>query len=408
MTIQLDADGTVTNPEGFQVGTATCGLKSSGNPDLMLLHSKQSCTAAGMFTTNQVVGAPVTLNRETLKSNTKNMRAIVANSGIANACTGNHGLNNAIEMQNIASKSLQCKPNEVLVLSTGVIGVQLPMEKIDKGIRKASSNLSITGGYNGAEAIMTTDTNPKHCAVEINLPSGTVTIGGIAKGAGMVHPNMATMLACITTDALVPASILRSTLKTAVNNSFNKISIEGDTSTSDSVLILANGLSGISCAQGDSRKAFSDALISLSTNLAKQIVRDGEGVNKFVTVHVSGAPSIKEAHIVANSIATSPLVKTAFAGGDPNWGRIIVAAGKSGVRFDSSKTQLWIGSKIEDELQLVEQATPCDYDESIAQHIFSQPEFYIHLDLGNGKSEISVWTGDLTEEYVRINSDYRT
>ena len=259
-----------------------------------------------------------------------------------------------------------------------------------------------------ALAIMTTDTNPKHCAVEINLPSGTVTIGGIAKGAGMVHPNMATMLACLTTDALVPASILRSTLKTAVNNSFNKISIDGDTSTSDSVLILANGLSGISCAQGDSRKAFTDALISLSTNLAKQIVRDGEGVNKFVTVHVSGAPSIKEAHIVANSIATSPLVKTAFAGGDPNWGRIIVAAGKSGVRFDSSKTQLWIGSKIEDELQLVEQATPCDYDESIAQHIFSQPEFYIHLDLGNGKSEISVWTGDLTEEYVRINSDYRT
>ena len=259
MTIKLDADGTVTNPEGFQVGTATCGLKSSGNPDLMLLHSKQSCTAAGMFTTNQVVGAPVTLNRETLKSNTKNMRAIVANSGIANACTGNHGLNNAIEMQNIASKSLQCKPNEVLVLSTGVIGVQLPMEKIDKGIRQASSNLSINGGYNGAEAIMTTDTNPKHCAVEINLPSGTVTIGGIAKGAGMVHPNMATMLACLTTDALVPASILRSTLKTAVNNSFNKISIDGDTSTSDSVLILANGLSGISCAQGDSRKAFTDA-----------------------------------------------------------------------------------------------------------------------------------------------------
>ena len=212
MTIKLDADGTVTNPEGFQVGTATCGLKSSGNPDLMLLHSTNNCAAAGMFTTNQVVGAPVTLNRETLKSNTTNMRAIVANSGIANACTGKHGLNNAIEMQNIASKSLQCNPNQVLVLSTGVIGVQLPMEKIGKGIRTASSNLSHNSGYNGAEAIMTTDTNPKYCAVEIKLPTGTVTIGGIAKGAGMVHPNMATMLACITTDAQVPASILHLSL----------------------------------------------------------------------------------------------------------------------------------------------------------------------------------------------------
>tara|TARA_B100001964_G_scaffold244410_1_gene325791 strand:- start:4407 stop:5633 length:1227 start_codon:yes stop_codon:yes gene_type:complete len=408
MTIKLNADGTVTNPQGFQVGTATCGIKASGNPDLMLLHSTENCAVAGMFTTNQVVGAPVTLNRETLKSNTTNMRAIVANSGIANACTGTQGLNNAIEMQNIASKSLQCNLNQVLVLSTGVIGIQLPMKKIGKGIRTASSNLSHNSGYNGAEAIMTTDTNPKHCAVDIKLPTGTVTIGGIAKGAGMVHPNMATMLACITTDAQVPAPILHSALKTAVNKSFNRISIDGDTSTSDSVLIMANGSSGISCAQGDSRKAFTAALICLSTNLAKQIVRDGEGVNKFVTVHVSGAPSVKAAHIVANSVATSPLVKTAFAGSDPNWGRIIVAAGKSGVQFDSGKTQLWIGSRLEDELQLVKQATPCDYDENVAQYIFSQPEFYVHLDLGNGESEISVWTGDLTEEYVRINSDYRT
>ena len=282
------------------------------------------------------------------------------------------------------------------------------MKKIDKGIRTASSNLSHNSGYNGAEAIMTTDTNPKYCALEVKLPTGTFTIGGIAKGAGMVHPNMATMLACITTDAKVPDSILRSSLITAVNKSFNRISIDGDTSTSDSVLIMANSASGISCEQGDYRKAFTTALTCLATNLAKQIVRDGEGVNKFVTIHVSGAPNVKAAHIIANSIATSPLVKTAFAGSDPNWGRIVVAAGKSGVQFDPSKTQLWIGSKIEDELQLVKKSTPCDYDEAVAQRIFSQPEFYVHLDLGNGKSEISVWTGDLTEEYVRINSDYRT
>jgi glutamate N-acetyltransferase/amino-acid N-acetyltransferase len=408
MTIILDADGTVTNPQGFQVGTATCGIKSSGNLDLMLLHSTQNCTAAGMFTTNQVVGAPVTVNRETLTSNSTNIRAIVANSGIANACTGSQGLNNAIKMQDITSKSLNCDPNQVLVLSTGVIGIQLPMKQIDKGIRTASSNLSHNSGCDGAEAIMTTDTNPKYCALEVELPTGTFTIGGIAKGAGMVHPNMATMLACITTDAKVPESILRSSLITAVNKSFNRISIDGDTSTSDSVLIMANSVSGISCEQGNYRKAFTTALTCLATNLAKQIVRDGEGVNKFVTIHVSGAPSVKAAHIIANSIATSPLVKTAFAGSDPNWGRIVVAAGKSGVQFDPSKTQLWIGSKIEDELQLVKKATPCDYDEDVAQRIFSQPEFHVHLDLGNGKSEISVWTGDLTEEYVRINSDYRT
>ena len=406
--MKLDFDGTVTSPRGFQVGTATCGIKASGNPDLMLLHSTHDCTAAGMFTTNQVVGAPVTLNRETLEVNSTTIRAIVANSGIANACTGKHGLKNAMEMQNLSGKSLNCDPKQIMVLSTGVIGVQLPMEQIDKGIRTAASNLKLEGGYAGAEAIMTTDTNPKYCAVEVKLPTGTFTIGGIAKGAGMVHPNMATMLACITTDAEVPVSILRSSLRTAVNKSFNRISIDGDTSPSDSVLIIANSASGISCSQEKSRKAFTAALTCLATNLAKQIVRDGEGVNKFVTVHVSGAPNIKAAHIVANSIVTSPLVKTAFAGSDPNWGRIVVAAGKSGVHFDLDKTQLWIGSRIEDELQLVKNATPCDYDENIAQQIFSQPEFYVHLDLGNGKSEISVWTGDLTEEYVRINSDYRT
>ena len=406
--MRLDFDGTVTSPQGFQVGTATCGIKTSGNSDLMLLHSTHNGNPAGMFTTNQVVGAPVTLDRETLEVNSTTIRAIVANSGIANACTGKQGLKNAIAMQNLASKSLHCDPKQVLVLSTGVIGVQLPMEKIDKGISTAASNLNLEGGYAGAEAIMTTDTNPKLFAVEIKLPTGTVTIGGIAKGAGMVHPNMATMLACITTDAEVPVSILRKSLRTAVNKSFNRISIDGDTSTSDSVLIMANSASGISCAQGESRKAFTTALTCLATNLAKQIVKDGEGVNKFVTVHVSGAASIKAAHVVANSIATSPLVKTAFAGSDPNWGRILAAAGKSGIHFDLSETQLWIGSRIEDELQLVKKATSCDYDEDIAQQIFSQPEFYVHLDLGNGTSEISVWTGDLTEEYVRINSDYRT
>ncbi len=400
--------GSVTTPDGFTTGVATCGLKESGRPDLMLLYSERDCTVAGMFTRNQVVGAPVTLNRETLAANSERVRAIATNSGIANACTGAPGLQNARRMQSLVATALRCRPEQVLVLSTGVIGVQLPMAKISAGLTAAAADRQPDGGPAAARAIMTTDTRPKHLAVRFELPDGNVTIGGIAKGSGMIHPNMATMLAFLTTDAVVPAKSLRALLKSAVDKSFNRISIDGDTSTSDTVLLLANGVSGLSCSRGAARAAFSAALTHLATGLAHLVVRDGEGVTKFVSIRVSGARTKADAHRVANTIATSPLVKTAFAGSDPNWGRIIAASGRAGVRFDLQRAALWIGASDHETLQLVARGTPCDYKESDAAQIFAGSDFSVHLDLGCGDAETTVWTGDLTHEYVSINADYRT
>jgi glutamate N-acetyltransferase/amino-acid N-acetyltransferase len=400
--------GSVTTPDGFTTGVATCGLKESGRPDLMLLHSERDCTVAGMFTRNQVVGAPVTLNRETLAANSERVRAIATNSGIANACTGAPGLQNARRMQSLVATALRCRPEQVLVLSTGVIGVQLPMAKISAGLTAAAADRQPDGGPAAARAIMTTDTRPKHLAVRFELPDGNVTIGGIAKGSGMIHPNMATMLAFLTTDAVVPAKSLRALLKSAVDKSFNRISIDGDTSTSDTVLLLANGVSGLSCSRGAARAAFSAALTHLATGLAHLVVRDGEGVTKFVSIRVSGARTKADAHRVANTIATSPLVKTAFAGSDPNWGRIIAAAGRAGVRFDLQRAALWIGASKRETLQLVARGAPCDYQESEAAQMFAGSDFSVHLDLGCGDAETTVWTGDLTREYVSINADYRT
>ena len=400
--------GGVTSPEGFSAGVANCGMKRSGQPDLMLLHSERDCTAAGMFTRNQVVGATVTLNQETLAVNDSRVRAIATNSGIANVCTGVLGMKNARRMQSLAATALRCQARQVLVLSTGVIGVQLPMEQIRAGLRAAAADTQPDGGRAAARAIMTTDTRPKHLAARINLPSGSVTIGAMVKGSGMIHPNMATMLAFLTTDALMPATTLRALLKPAVDRSFNRITIDGDTSTSDTVLLLANGASGISCARGESRETFVVALTSLATELAQLVVRDGEGVNKFVTIRVSGARTEADSHRVANTIATSPLVKTAFAGSDPNWGRIMAAAGRAGVRFDLQRAALWIGASTSEPLQLMEHGAPCDYHESDAAQIFAGSDFNVHLDLGCGRAETTVWTGDLTHEYVNINADYRS
>ena len=407
--MELMENGSITSPQGFTVGVATCGIKASRQPDLMLLHSHRDCTAAGMFTRNQVVGAPITLNRETLTANSKSVRVIATNAGIANVCTGTPGLQNARRMQSLAATALNCQPEQVLVLSTGLIGVQLPMEKISAGIRTAAANPQPNGGPAAARAIMTTDTIPKHLAARIYTPSGKVTIGAIVKGSGMIHPNMATMLALLTTDAVIPATTLRALLKPAVDVSFNRISVDGDTSTSDAVLLLANGASGISCARGEARASFEAALNHLTRELAKQVVQDGEGVSKLVSIRVSGAQKIVDAHRVANTIATSPLVKTMFAGSDPNWGRIMAAAGRAGVRFDPQRTNLWIANNNQRQyLQLVERGEPCDYNENEAVQIFLSADFEIHLDLGCGQKETTVWTGDLTHEYVSINTDYRT
>ena len=406
--MKLMKNGSITSPLGYTVGIATCGLKVSAQPDLMLLHSTHDCTAAALFTRNQVVGAPITLDRETLANNNKTVRAVAINSGIANVCTGALGLQNARNMQSMTATALHCQPDQVLVLSTGLIGVQLPMEKLSAGIRTAAAKPQSNEGPAAARAIMTTDTLPKHLAIRIHTPKGKVTIGAIVKGSGMIHPNMATMLALITTDAKIPATNLRSLLKPAVDASFNRISIDGDTSTSDAVLLLANGTSGISCARGESRQSFEEALNHLVTQLAKQVVKDGEGVSKLVSIRVSGARKRVDAHRVANTIATSPLVKTMLAGSDPNWGRVMAAAGRSGVHFDPLHTKLWIGTDQRKYLQLVEHGAACDYNEPDAVRILSSTDFEIHLDLGCGQKETTVWTGDLTREYVSINTDYRT
>jgi glutamate N-acetyltransferase/amino-acid N-acetyltransferase len=406
--IEIDWQGTATSPLGYTAGVAACGLKESGSLDLGLLYSGRDCTAAGAFTQNKVAAAPVILDRQTLAANSTAIRGIVANAGIANACTGEQGFSAAQAMQQASAESFGCRSEQFLVLSTGVIGVQLPLSKVRAGLRIAKDKLAPKRGLALAQAIMTTDTRPKHLAVKLQYPDGIITIGGMAKGAGMIHPDMATMLAVMTTDAEILAATLQNLLAPAIDRSFNSISIDGDTSTNDTVLLLANGASGVRLDDPNRLEYFIQGLEIVSVELAKMIVRDGEGVSKFVTIWVSGARSSEEAKLAAQTIATSPLVKTALAGSDPNWGRILAAAGRSGVDFDQNCLILWIGNPNTLPLQLVAGGMPTGYSESQAATIFSRSEITIHLDLGQGKSESTVWTGDLTHDYITINSDYRT
>lgn len=408
--------GTVTNPKGFTAVAHAANLKKENQLDLALVYSEYDCSCTAVFTKNQVVAAPVIVDRETIAANPVGIRAVVANAKNANACTGEPGLANARLTQQIAARELGIEPNQVLVLSTGVIGMQLPMDKIEAGIvtavaeiqRKDAKNAKEKGGLEAARAIMTTDTRPKHLAVSVELPGGTVTIGGMAKGAGMIHPDMATMLAVITTDAQIAPDVLNGLLQTAVDLSFNRISIDGDTSTNDTVLLLANGASATAVDDAESITIFTEALTHLCQQLAQMIVRDGEGATKFVEIQVNGLPTNKEAHQIANTIAISPLVKTAFAGSDANWGRLLMAAGRAGVPFDQADVNLWIGIQEAAELQLVAKGTPTDYLEKDAAHIFAQSEFKILLQVGTGGSTAVVWTCDLSHEYVSINADYRT
>lgn len=406
MSVSKIEQGGVTSPAGFVAGTAAAAIKKPGWPDVALVVSKRPSTAAAMFTQNQVVAAPVIVDRETIAQNAHHIRAVVANAGNANACTGQPGLANARAMQQITAASLNCDPAQILVLSTGVIGVQLPMDRLVPGIRQAAQGLDAANGQAAAEAIMTTDTRPKQTAVSVQLSGGVVTIGGMAKGSGMIHPNMATMLAVLTTDASIEAEQLQGMLVTAVDLSFNRISVDGDTSTNDTVLLLANGVSNVTLANQTDATLFEQALTQVCRYLAHQIVRDGEGATKFVTLHVSGAASNNDAHRIAETIATSPLVKTAFAGSDANWGRILAAAGRAGIPFDQHQVSLYIEG--ENKLQLVANGTPTNYAEAAAAAIFAQAEFAIYLDLNSGPGQATLWTTDLSHDYVSINADYRT
>jgi glutamate N-acetyltransferase / amino-acid N-acetyltransferase len=411
-------DGTVATPQGFRATAVSAHIKYPDRPDLALIVSKRPCAAAGLFTTNQVAAAPVVVDRETLKSNDSHIRAMLINSGNANAATGQVGLEDARASQRLVAGALGCAADEVLVMSTGVIGVPLPMERLAAGIAVAGEEVNRgeaesaeegeAGGLAVARAIMTTDTRPKHLAVRAHLTGGAVTIGGMAKGAGMIHPNMATMLSLITTDAAIAPDVLRGLLETAVAHSFNRISIDGDTSTNDTVLLLANGASGVAVDDLTSRVAFSEALNWLCAQLARMIVKDGEGATKFVEIQVCGAQSRADAHAIANTIATSPLVKTAFAGSDPNWGRILAAAGRAGVFFDQHRVSLSIGTHQPDELTLLRWGDVMNYREEDAAAIFARPELRIRLELGAGDADETVWTCDLSHDYVSINADYRT
>ncbi len=396
-------DFSVATPRGFLTGTARCGLKKAGD-DLAIVFSEYPAVAAAVFTKNLVQAAPVLLSKAHLKSGSH--RAFVVNSGCANACTGEPGMDDARQTAQIVAEYFHCDEREVLVASTGVIGVRLDMNKLVSGLRTATAALSRENGSEVAKAIMTTDTRPKRAVRTIRLGGRRVTIAGVAKGAGMIHPNMATMLSLVTTDASISKAALQSSLNRAVNLSFNRVTIDGDTSTNDTLAVFANGAAGndkIDNTRHPDFETFLKALTDVCQELAIQVARDGEGARKLIVIKVRRAPSEKDAHRIAETIATSPLVKTAIAGQDANWGRILAAAGRSGVRFDISKVSIRIGN-----LAVARQGRGLLFDESKALEILRRDEVVITVDLNQGEAEVTEWTCDLTEDYIRINADYRS
>lgn len=404
---------------GFDAAGIAAGIKKNGAPDLALVASSIPCRAAGIFTRNAFPAAPVTYDQRVLAFNGEGIHGVLINAGCANACTGVPGDANARLTAELAEAAMGASDHSILVMSTGVIGVQLPMERFTASVPQLVNALAPEGWSAAAQAIMTTDTRPKLATRCVTIAGCEVHVTGIAKGAGMIHPDMATMLSVIATDVAITSPLLDRALRAAAENSFNRISIDGDTSTNDTVLLLANGASGApeiseeDAEEGSPWSIFLAALTDVSRELAQGIVRDGEGATRFVTIAVNGAVSDEEAHKAANTIATSPLVKTAFYGGDANWGRILAAAGRSGSRVEPSCTALFIsGGKQNEpraaELQLVERGTPLAYDEAVASAIFAQPEIDVRLELGLGAGSATVWTSDLSHEYVTINGDYRT
>jgi glutamate N-acetyltransferase/amino-acid N-acetyltransferase len=391
--------GTVTSPEGFSAGATYVGIKKGKDSDLALLVSKVPCVAAGLFTANRIKAAPVVLCQRRLRSGRAS--AVVVNSGCANACTGEQGLADAEEMAKLAAGVAGVPPEDVLVASTGVIGRRLPMERLRAGMVQVM--LSRNGGHRLARAIMTTDTVPKEAAVK--SAAGGFTIGGVAKGAGMIHPDLATFLCFLTTDAGVELAFLKSALRQAADLSFNMVSIDGDTSTNDTVLLLANGMAGGEIISSGSQRAeiFQQALNALCLHLAKAMARDGEGATKLVEVTVNGAPSVAEARAAARTIVSSPLVKTAIYGSDPNWGRILAAVGRSGVEVVEAKIDLYLG-----DLCLLKAGRPQPFDREEAIKLLKEKEISIILDLNLGSGTATAWGCDLTEEYVKINSHYTT
>jgi glutamate N-acetyltransferase/amino-acid N-acetyltransferase len=397
--LDLIPSGGVTSPQGFLAGATSAGIKYADKRrlDLGILFSEVPCATAAVFTTNKVKAAPVLLDQKHLKKGTA--RAVVMNSGGANACTGEQGMAAALEMTALAARQVGVTPEDVLVASTGVIGVKLPMERIRKTIPGVV--LTRDGGHDLARAIMTTDTVPKEAAVK----AGDFTIGGMLKGSGMIHPDLATLLCFLTTDAPVDATFLKMALRKAVNTSFNMLSIDGDGSTNDTVLIMANGMAGGKPINKNSQRAvvFQRTLDKLCIYLARESARDGEGATKLIEVNVSGAASLKDARLAARTIVGSMLVKAAAHGSDPNWGRVLAAAGRSGATLTPEKVELYIG-----DTRVVKGGEPVAFGKKeVVKHLDGK-EVLIALNLHLGRAEAVAWGCDLSEEYVKINAEYTT
>jgi len=389
--------GTVTSPQGFLAGAVKAGIKSQEELDLAILCSEKPCVAAGVFTTTAIKAAPVILSQKHLKN--KSAQAVVVNSGCANACTGDSGMADAVEMARSVAEKLELSTEDVLVASTGVIGVSLPMERIRAGILKVV--LTKDGGHELARAIMTTDTFPKEIAISVDSKPGEFTIGGVAKGAGMIHPNMATVLCFLTTDAAVDARFLQAALQKAVDVSFNMITIDGDTSPSDTVVILANGLAGTETINGRNGELFQKALDAVCLHLAKCVARDGEGATKLIEVTVEAALNEEQARLAARTIAGSPLFKAAVHGNDPNWGRIVAALGRSGAKVNEMKLDVYLN-----DVCVMKQGSPVPFDRQELGTSLAGKEVSVRLYLNLGGGKAVAWGCDLSEEYVTINSAY--
>jgi len=392
-------------PAGFEFNAITCGIKVSGNPDLALALARDGASAAAMFTRNLVVAAPVVVGRKHLQANRGKLRAVLVNSGNANCATGRHGLDACRQSCAELARALQIPPVEVFPSSTGVIGVPFPLNKIISGIPVLlqSSSASPEAASCFVRAIMTTDTRPKTASANVALGSKCSTIFGCAKGAGMIHPNMATMLAYLFTDVGGTPAQLNPILKAVVGRTLNRISVDGDTSTNDTILLMASGKSNLRLSSQPVAKRFTDALEQVCGSLAEQIVKDGEGVQHLVRLRVEGARTEAEADQVARVIATSPLVKTAWAGADPNWGRILAAVGRSGISINPSAVSIAFGDHY-----VCKRGVVADFDENTVHQYLSRPEVEIRVHLGRGRASVRFLTCDLTGEYVRINADYRT
>ena len=402
-------DGGVTSAKGFSATGFFAGVRKKKD-DMALIYSSVPAVAVGVFTKNTVKAAPVVLDQK-IVSGGGNIQAIVVNSGNANACTGEQGMIDAKKMASVTAECLGLKEEEVLVSSTGVIGVQLPIDKIINGIKNNHNTLDTTkeSSDKAAEAIMTTDTFSKKLSIEVEIDGKVVSIGGIAKGSGMIHPNMGTMLGFITTDVNIERNLLDEILKSSTLDSYNMISVDGDTSTNDTVIVMANGEAKNTkiIEKNEDYDKFKEALHFVNTNLSKQIIKDGEGAGKFLAVTVSGAKSKEDARVLTKSVINSSLVKTAFFGEDANWGRIVCALGYTGIEFDLNKTSINFTSD-GNRVDLMENGVPLEFSEEQAKTVLAAKEIEVNITLEEGWETATAWGCDLSYDYVKINADYRT